>query len=174
MLLKDTVGFIRKLPHHLVASFRSTFAEADEADLLVLVLDLSHPAADRQREVTERVLEASGLGARPRIVAWNKADLVPHEVVEGIRAREPDALVVSARTGEGLGRLREALLDRLLGRALSGEVSLPAERGDLLAWLDRVAEIRDVHAAGDDHLRVSLRAPRDVFGELERRLRAGA
>ncbi len=174
VLLKDTVGFIRKLPHHLVASFRSTFAEADEADLLVLVLDLSHPAADRQREVTERVLEASGLGARPRVVAWNKADLVPREVVEGIRTREPDALVVSARTGEGLDELREALLDRLLGRALAGEVSLPAERGDLLAWLHRVAEIRDVFAAGEDLLRVSLRAPRDVFGELERRLRAGA
>ncbi len=174
VLLKDTVGFIRKLPHHLVASFRSTFSEAEEADLLVVVLDLAHPAADHQREVVEDVLEASGLGTRPRIVAWNKADLVPAEVLAGVRAREPDAVVVSARTGEGLDRLRRILLDRLLGRALAGEVSLPVARGDLLAWLHRVAEIRDVVESGGDRLRVFLRATREVFGELERRLLEGS
>ena len=75
-LVTDTVGFIRKLPHHLIASFRSTLEEAREADVLLHVIDASHPDRDSQRDVVHRVLDDLGLGARPRILVFNKIDLL--------------------------------------------------------------------------------------------------
>jgi len=109
VLLTDTVGFIRKLPHHLVASFHSTLVEAIEADLLLHVVDAADPGFRRQIVAVEQVLEEILETPRPTTLAFNKADLVDEEMTAGLRAEFSDSFVVSARSGEGLDGLRTSL-----------------------------------------------------------------
>ena len=118
VLLTDTVGFIRKLPHHLVASFRSTLSEVVEADLLVQVVDAADPDFRRQMQAVEGVLEELMPEPRPALLVFNKADALAdpdHEVA--LRAEFSGAMVVSARTGAGLVALREALWHRAAERS---------------------------------------------------------
>jgi len=112
VLLTDTVGFIRRLPHHLVASFHSTLVEAIEADLLVHVVDAADPDRRRQMEAVDGVLEEILETPRPSILVFNKCDLLPGEAVAALRAEFPGCHVVSARTGEGVRELREDLWAR--------------------------------------------------------------
>ncbi len=106
-LLTDTVGFIRKLPHHLVASFHSTLVEAIEADLLLHVVDAADPDFRRQMIAVEAVLEKILVTPRPTTLVFNKIDLLPDEMLAaGLRAEYPGCHVVSARTGQGLDGLR--------------------------------------------------------------------
>ena len=106
-LITDTVGFIRKLPHHLVASFRSTLSEATEADLLLQVVDASDPDFRRHMTAVEGVLEEIQATPRPVAIVFNKADrLADTAIAQGLRVEFPGCLVVSARTGEGLDNLR--------------------------------------------------------------------
>jgi len=117
-LLTDTVGFIRKLPHHLVASFHSTLVEAIEADLLLHVVDASEPQFRRQISAVEEVLEEILVGPRPTTLVFNKVDRIGDPtVIEGLRVEYPGSFAVSARVGDGL----EALCDFLWAQA--------AERG---------------------------------------------
>jgi GTPase len=88
-LVTDTVGFIRKLPHHLVASFRATLEEAAEADVLLHVIDASHPGWEEQKEVVEDVLRDLGLGERPTVLVFNKVDRLTHEEEQALRERAP-------------------------------------------------------------------------------------
>lgn len=171
-LLKDTVGFIRKLPHHLVASFRSTFEEAQEADLLLVVVDMAHPAFEEQHQITLRVLEETELGGIPRLVVYNKADLAGPQAAAGLAEREPEAFVISARTGQGLDRLLTGLADRLLGFEMRTELVLPADRGDLLALACRVAAVEQCETH-DGEIKLTLRATGRVVEDLRGRISAG-
>jgi len=109
-LLTDTVGFIRKLPHHLVASFHSTLVEATEADLLLHVVDAADPDFRRQMIAVEGVLEEILEEPRPTVLVFNKTDAVADPaMVEALRVEFPGCFTVSARTGEGLPALREAV-----------------------------------------------------------------
>jgi GTP-binding protein HflX len=113
-LFTDTVGFIRKLPHHLVASFRSTLDEVVEADLLVHVVDASSPAAVEQIEAVDRVLEELGVANKPTILVLNKMDNADDVRVTGLKARHSGAIACSALKEEGLEELRQAVLDRVV------------------------------------------------------------
>ena len=116
-LVTDTVGFIRKLPHHLVASFRSTLSEVVEADLLVHVVDASDPAFRAQMTAVDGVLEELLTEPRPRLLVFNKADLLSDvTAIHGLRAEFPDCRVVSARTGEGLAALRTEIWEQAASR----------------------------------------------------------
>ncbi len=127
-LLTDTVGFIRKLPPHLVASFRATLEEVAEADLLLHVVDAAEPDIDAHIQAVETVLESIGALGRPRLAVFNKIDAVSDEVsVLGLHARYPGAVFVSALTREGLPELREATLRHLLDGA--GRERAPARAG---------------------------------------------
>src|SRR4029077_2407283 len=100
ILVSDTVGFIKKLPHGLVVSFKSTLAEALEASLLAHVVDASDPGFERQLEVTAEVLDEIGAGDVPRLLVFNKIDRVGDEAARkaaALAARWPDALVMSAK-----------------------------------------------------------------------------
>jgi len=112
-LLTDTVGFIRKLPPHLIASFRATLEEVIEADLLLHVVDATEPDPDGHIEAVEGVLESLGGLTRPRLLVFNKIDAIPEEERYGLRARYPGAMLVSAVRREGIGELREETLRRL-------------------------------------------------------------
>jgi len=116
-LVTDTVGFIRKLPHHLVASFHSTLVEAVEADLLLHVVDAADPDFRRQMQAVEGVLEGLLEEPRPTVLVFNKLDLVADEdFVAGLVAGYPGAFMVSARTGAGLDRLRAYVWEQAAGR----------------------------------------------------------
>lgn len=123
-LLIDTVGFIRKLPHHLVASFRSTLEEAVDADLLLHVADASSPALEDHLRATQETLEGLALGGRPRLLVLNKRDRVPAPVLERLLGTHPEALPLSATSPQEALLLRSAI-ERLLRTepALAGGVS---------------------------------------------------
>lgn len=141
-LLVDTVGFLRKLPHHLIASFRSTLEETASADLLLHVVDVSHPAFEEQVRVTREAIAEIGAAGRPEVLVFNKADLLPAGGLrERLRSLYPEAPWVSAARGWGLEALRTRLLDALWeGRPLR-RVSLPAARQDLVHRVYETAQV---------------------------------
>ena len=135
-LLTDTVGFIRKLPHHLVASFHSTLVEAIEADLLLHVVDVADPDFVRQIIAVEQVLDGLIDTPRPTQLVFNKCDLVKDaDVLAGVRARFPDAAFVSAIRGEGLealrGRLWELAAERRREAAAAARGTSPPAAKDV-------------------------------------------
>jgi GTP-binding protein HflX len=113
VLLTDTVGFIQKLPHPLVAAFRATLEELAEADLLVHVQDASEEGLERRQAAVEAVLVEIGAAERPRLLVLNKIDRVGEERLAALREAQPGSVAVSATTGRGLDELRSALAQRL-------------------------------------------------------------
>lgn len=126
MLLIDTVGFIRHLPHGLVASFRSTLDVAREADLLLRVADASHPHVAEHILIADETLKTIGAERVPYLRVFNKIDKADRQAVSGLCKEFPDAMVVSARRGTGLKALKHTLLEELLAKdAYAGRVSPP-------------------------------------------------
>jgi len=171
VLLTDTVGFIRKLPHHLVASFRATLAEAREADLLLHVIDASHPAWEEHRDVVDGVLRELGLEGRPRCYVLNKMDALPAAEAEAIRARVtalmPGSVFVSALLPGGLDPLRVRLLEAMRAVRPLLEVRLPLADGRLLAELHRTGEVV-AQRHEDDALVLEVRCDERTIGRLRR------
>ena len=109
LLLSDTVGFIDRLPHALVAAFRATLEEAADADLLLHVIDASHPDRDRMIAAVMRVLESVGALEVPRLEVFNKVDQLPDDERSALERGDPGRLCISAKTGEGVDVLVEAM-----------------------------------------------------------------
>ena len=146
VLLSDTVGFIRDLPHHLVASFRATLEEAIHADLLLHLVDASDPQALEQIEAVSQVLDHLGVGDKPALVLLNKADVITDQsIVTILQQTQPDALLISALTGQGLDALREAVDERMQGNQRRLTLSVSATNGRALNFLERFADILDSH-----------------------------
>jgi GTP-binding protein HflX len=144
VLLSDTVGFIRNLPHHLVASFRATLEEAIHADLLLHLADVSNPQADEQIEAVNGVLEDLGVGDKPVLLLLNKADAMTDQgLLTVLQQSYPDALLLSALTGAGLDQLRDAVEAHMQGNQRRLTLSLPAKSGKALSFLERFADILD-------------------------------
>ncbi len=134
-LVIDTVGFIRKLPHHLVASFRSTLEEAAEADLLIQVVDASSHALEDQLRTTEAALDELGLSDRPRLLAFNKIDRTPPAVLERLRAEHPGAVLLSALDPSQEEVLAEVVRRRLGESLIEETVAIPGGETGVLARL---------------------------------------
>jgi GTP-binding protein HflX len=149
LLLTDTVGFIRKLPHHLVASFRSTLEEAADADLLLHVVDASSPAIEDHMKTTCDTLESLGLGERRVLLVLNKSDRVEPPVLERLLAQHPGAIAVSALDRADGARLRAAVVASLGAGPVEETVSLPAAESGLLAELCRLVRVTGTSVAGD-------------------------
>jgi GTP-binding protein HflX len=146
VLLSDTVGFIRDLPHHLVASFKATLEEARQADLLLHVVDASDPAALEQIAVVEQVLGELGAAEKPIVLALNKVDAIEDEsYLHVLQYRRPEGIAVSARTGKGLDRLGEAVAEALTQGFTEAEVELDVAEGRLLAMIQAHGEILSRH-----------------------------
>lgn len=161
VLLSDTVGFIRDLPHRLIASFKATLEEARQADLLIHVADASSPAALEQITAVYDVLHELGIDEKDALLALNKVDRVGDPSrVEAILNRYPHAVAISARTGEGLSRLAAAVSDALSHDFLDLEVRCRSSNGRLLASLARYGEVLSRSFVEDDasvHCRISRR-----------------
>ncbi|MBZ2199223.1 GTPase HflX [Occultella gossypii] len=131
--LADTVGFVRNLPTELIEAFRSTLEEVAQADLIVHVVDASHPDPEGQLDAVRSVLrDIEGTSDIPEIVALNKADLAEPETIARLRTRVPDAVAVSARTGAGIEELRDRIAELLPHPAVHVDVVVPYQRGDLV------------------------------------------
>jgi len=171
ILLTDTVGFIRKLPHNLVASFRATLEEVTDADLLLHVIDASHPQWEEQRTVVEDVLGELGASDKPVVHVFNKVDAVPgperEALQERIRNLMPESVFVSATVAGGLDPLRIALGEWVRAQRPLMRVDLPSGDGKLLAELHREAEIVAVRTEGD-HVVVDARLDAELAGRLRR------
>jgi GTP-binding protein HflX len=141
VLLTDTVGFIRKLPHNLVASFRATLEEVNEADLLLHVIDASHPVWEEQRDVVEQVLAELGAETKPVLYVFSKIDALPDAELPALKERienlVPNSVFVSSLAPGGLDPLRSALMVAARQGTQIAEIRLPAEDGKLLADIYR-------------------------------------
>ncbi|WES65805.1 GTPase HflX [Microbacter sp. GSS18] len=131
--LTDTVGFVRNLPHQLVEAFRSTLEEVADADVIVHVVDGSHPDPAAQLSTVRDVIGDVGARDIPEIVVFNKADLIDPDTRLVLRGLEPDAVFVSSRTGEGVARLRAIVEERLPLPAVELHALIPYHRGDLVS-----------------------------------------
>jgi len=166
VLLSDTVGFIRDLPHHLIASFKATLEEACQADLLLHVADASNPAVYDQIAAAYRVLEEIGIQAKDTLLVINKIDALDNGArLEGLRNRYPAAIAVSARTGEGLDQLCKAVSDAL-GRSFADVyIETTPANGRLLAYLGAHGEVlsRTFH---DSRVTIHCRIGRAHLGRI--------
>lgn len=161
VLLSDTVGFVRRLPHHLVEAFRSTLDEVVGADLLLHVVDASDPEPEEQMQAVRAVLEQIGAGAIPELLVFNKADVADHRTLDRLRNLHPEAVVISALTGEGLGDVAEALASHLDSGLATVRLEIPYARGDLVAAAHRLGEvIAEKHDEHGSVLEVRLPAAR--------------
>jgi len=152
LLLTDTVGFVQRLPTTLVAAFRATLEEVAEADLLLHVIDVSHPHVHRQAEAVEQVLEEIGAGGLPMVVALNKVDLLPEDMpvqLQGLAAKLPSA-TVSAAQGTGIDDLLRLISETLIQQFVALDVLIPYNRGDLVAQFHQFGtiEAEEYEAAG--------------------------
>ena len=179
VVLSDTVGFIRALPHHLVASFRATLEETIYAHVILVVLDVADSQAARQFATVERVLRDIGAADQPRILVLNKVDrlretvrdgLVPHETLDAWLEANPDAIAVSARSGEGLDTLRQRLLDEVRGELRDVSISVPLENARLIDRIEKRTEVSDRDYAVSGEVTLSARIGRR---QLETMLASG-
>jgi GTPase len=168
VLLTDTVGFVRNLPHYLVEAFKATLEEATRADLLVIVADASDPGVAGHLETTSKVLREIGAGERPSFLVLNKIDLAADPAAAAIlSARFPDAILASARTGEALDRIKAAIEERLA--ASSGEMRLRVPDADYaaVALLHREAAVLEESHDGEATL-VRALVPERLRTRLEK------
>ena len=153
VLLTDTVGFIRKLPHQLVEAFKSTLDVAVDADLLVHLVDASAPDVAGNIAAVREVLAEIGAGHVPELLAFNKADLAPVEA-ERLRAAREGSVALSATTGDGVDRLLATIGDRLRSLTTVVDLLIPFARGDLLAAAHRAGEVlHEAPGEGGMHVR---------------------
>jgi len=143
-LVSDTVGFIRNLPHHLVASFKSTLEETRFADLIIVVADGTDPHAEQHLRTVDATLREIGADRQPRLLALNKADVSEGgERFAAMRERHSDAIAISARTGEGIDELQQATLAHMLGGVREVTIELPITEGRAIDFIEKRADVLD-------------------------------
>jgi GTPase len=135
VVLSDTVGFVRRLPHELVEAFRSTLEEVTEADLLVHVVDASDPDPDGQIAAVRTVLDEIGAAEVPELIVFNKSDITDPAGAARLVAGHDGSVAVSALTGEGVDRLRDAIAGDLIKATVTMQLLVPYQRGDVVAAL---------------------------------------
>jgi GTP-binding protein HflX len=168
VVITDTVGFIRKLPHHLVTSFRATLEEVIQADLLVHVVDSSSSGARRQMEIVEDVLAELGAGETPVVIALNKTDMAQEEVLQGLRCLRPNAVEISALRRENIEKLVERILEAARSEKSLATVEIPLTETRLISRLREICEFEHEERL-PDRIRIRLWAGRKELGRLTRR-----
>jgi GTP-binding protein HflX len=166
VLLADTVGFVRKLPHELVEAFRSTLEEVTKSSMLLHVVDGSRDA-ERQIAAVDAVLREIGAGDKPTLLAMNKSDLMTEVEIDKLRGRYPDAVFCSAQTGESMDDLLDAIAAQLSRLKVEVRLEIPFDRGDVVA---RVHEEGDVleESYSEKGTRLLARLDRSLLPEVTR------
>ena len=160
VLISDTVGFISKLPHHLVEAFKATLEELEYADLLLHVIDVSDPLWQEQAQVVERLITELNASATPRIDVFNKCDLLEGDILP----HGEDIVTLSARTGEGVPLLLDKLRRRLDRGTVRVKLALPYSQGGLVDMLYREAKVEKVEYG--ESIEVEVLCPPKVLGRV--------
>jgi GTP-binding protein HflX len=178
ILLSDTVGFLRKLPHHLVEAFQATLEETAEADLLLHVVDISHPQAAEQMKAVEVVLQEINAGPKPVVLALNKIDRLTGGsatadgppptagVIERFVRQFPGAVPISARYGINLDVLESEICHRLRDRRVNVTLRIPADKPEAVALIYRAGYVT-AREQDNGHIRLQAQIPRVLAGELK-------
>jgi GTP-binding protein HflX len=167
VLLSDTVGFIRELPHHLIASFKATLEEARQARLLLHVVDASNPTAEEQITAVNKVLKELGCADKPTLLVLNKVDrLTDRSYLDVLQKNHRRSVAVSAATGQGLDALRDAVIEMLSAEFANVEIEVPAGNGRVLAYLAAHAEIYR-QEYNDDHVVLRCYLPRHLVHHIQ-------
>jgi GTP-binding protein HflX len=161
ILLSDTVGFLRKLPHHLVESFKATLEETAEADLLLHVVDVSHPQAEEQIKAVEVVLKEIESWGKPTVLALNKIDRL-----EQLPRELPDSVPISAKHGTNLDLLQQEIANRLRDRRVNVTLSIPAQRAQTIALVYRSGYV-NAREHEDGNVVLKAQIPKVLAGELK-------
>ena len=168
VLLSDTVGFLKKLPHHLVASFKATLEEVVEADLLLHVVDVAHPEAESQIDAVDEVLKELDAFERPTLMVFNKVDLLENkEYTQLFRNKYPDSLAISAQNGTGLEALKDLLAERFSTQDVEVSIALSYQDGKALDYLYKHGEVFDTDYQGES-IRVKAKLPQRYLKALDR------
>lgn len=168
LLLADTVGFIRKLPHQLVEAFKATLEEAADADFLVEVLDINSQHLDDHHETTIKVLSEIGVHNKPVITVFNKVDMIEDPfLIRRIKRKHPNAVFISAAKGTGAEELVEQLAAQLNRGLKKISVKIPHDRHDLIALLHRTSNIL-FEKYDSDGARITAAVPSKVFKQLKK------
>lgn len=164
VLLTDTVGFVRRLPHRLVDAFKATLEEAVVADLLIHLVDVSNPEFESHFETTESVLAEIGATENPRLLVFNKIDnFADEETLSRIKLIHKDALFISAATGEGLEALKENISTVLNAKLAPSKIIIPHDRYDIISKLHSSGGIRHQETE-DDGVHIEGLFPASVQG----------
>lgn len=168
LLVTDTVGFVRNLPHRLVESFKATLEEAVLADFLVHVLDASEPELERLCDTTLEVMTELGAADKPVLTVLNKIDLVDDpQRRRALQSQFPEAVSISARSGEGMDALHHKFVDYLSRAVSRRRYRIPQHRGDLVSLLHAEAKVLETSYEGNDVF-VEVLVSRELEGRLER------
>ena len=167
VLLSDTVGFIRDLPHHLIASFKATLEEARQARLLLHVVDASSPHAEEQVQAVAAVLKELDVADKPTLLVLNKVDQVPDpSFLQVLQAHHPRAVSVSAMTGQGLDELQHAVIEMLSADFVPVEVDLDAGNGKVMSYLSVHAEIHRQQFYDNNRVTLHCYMPRHLVRHI--------
>ena len=172
VLLTDTVGFLRKLPHTLIESFQATLEEVREADLLIHIVDLSHQRVDEQMNAVDAVIKELDAFGKQTLIVFNKIDnLTDRDLAETYVKRFPESVAISARTGEGVDKLVQALQQALSSWRLRSRFRIPSNQTALVAEIHRVGHVLELRYEGNDavivaHVPPHLEQKLSQFSEL--------
>jgi GTP-binding protein HflX len=165
VLLTDTVGFIKKLPHGLVEAFKATLEEVVQADLLLHVVDISHPQAEEQIEAVNLVLAEIGAAAKPTLMIFNKIDQLASSVSAVMREKFPHAVCISAKTGEGIAPLLAEIGTQLRPIREFLDLRVPQEKAAIIARIHAVGQVVSSRYSGK-HARFKVRIPPHLLEEF--------
>jgi GTP-binding protein HflX len=158
LLISDTVGFVRNLPHQLIEAFRSTLEEVNQADLLLHIIDAADPDPDRQIAAVHSVLREIGAADIPELLVINKTDIADPVALHRLQALHPGAVATSALTGSGIEDLAAAITARLADTTDDIELVVPYERGDVVALLHEIGRVSSTEHT-DAGTRVTAQVP---------------
>lgn len=158
LLMTDTVGFIRRLPHRLVEAFKATLEEVVVSDFIIHVLDVANPNVEHHFATTMEVLGELGAADKPMITVFNKVDAADARTLEQMRARHPEALFISVHTGEGLDRLLDRCAELAIDDHFSAELLVPHDRYDIVGKLHQLGSVT-TQETRDDGVFVTGRFP---------------
>lgn len=166
LLLTDTVGFIKKLPHTLIESFKATLEEVNEADLLIHIVDLSHANFQDQMAAVDSVIRELGAHGKQTLIVFNKIDLLQNpELIESQMRQVPHSVAISARTGEGIGDLIAELESQLGAWRLRADYKIPAGESALVAEIHRVGHVLEIRYE-DEFIYIRAHVPPELEGRL--------
>ncbi|AIY85958.1 MULTISPECIES: GTPase HflX [unclassified Thermotoga] len=169
ILVSDTVGFIRKLPHTIVSAFKATLEEIKYSDVLIHLVDASDPYLEEKMKASEKVLEEIGADKIPRILVFNKIDLCPRERIETLKWKYPEALFISAEKRIGLDQLLDTLEEIMGQKDIQETLKVPLEKiGQIYALKDRLEILNEDY--GEGYALITLKTDRETLEMLKRKV----